>query len=80
MASISTLATSNAVDAGSAQWDKRQSEDEGMDYEPQVTLPVSSRPKGHYALSDFFIHRTLGTGSFGRVHLGEFGGMYFEEG
>lgn len=24
-----------------------------------------------YALGDFIIHRTLGTGSFGRVHLGE---------
>jgi protein kinase A len=28
------------------------------------------RPKGTYRLSDFIIQRTLGTGSFGRVHLG----------
>ncbi|KAL6305073.1 kinase-like protein [Sparassis latifolia] len=27
------------------------------------------RPKGSYRLSDFIIQRTLGTGSFGRVHL-----------
>jgi len=30
----------------------------------------AQRPKGTYRLSDFIIQRTLGTGSFGRVHLG----------
>lgn len=30
----------------------------------------TQRPKGTYRLSDFIIQRTLGTGSFGRVHLG----------
>jgi hypothetical protein len=30
------------------------------------------RPRGVYRLSDFIIQRTLGTGSFGRVHLGSF--------
>ena len=30
------------------------------------------RTKGSYRLSDFIIQRTLGTGSFGRVHLGEY--------
>ena len=35
----------------------------------RVRLP--QRPKGTYRLSDFIIQRTLGTGSFGRVHLGE---------
>ncbi|KAJ3550658.1 hypothetical protein NMY22_g330 [Coprinellus aureogranulatus] len=29
----------------------------------------TQRPKGTYRLSDFIIQRTLGTGSFGRVHL-----------
>lgn len=29
-----------------------------------------TKPKGSYRLSDFIIQRTLGTGSFGRVHLG----------
>lgn len=31
---------------------------------------VASRPKATYRLTDFIIHQTLGTGSFGRVHLG----------
>lgn len=30
-----------------------------------------AREKGTYKLNDFIIHRTLGMGSFGRVHLGE---------
>ncbi|KAI0821152.1 kinase-like domain-containing protein [Irpex lacteus] len=40
-----------------------------------ATVPVAQpqvqarRPTGSYRLSDFIIHRTLGTGSFGRVHL-----------
>lgn len=39
-----------------------------------TSTPVSSAPavrvtKGKYTLSDFTIKRTLGTGSFGRVHL-----------
>ena len=37
--------------------------------EPLVPLQVR-RQTGSYRLSDFIIHRTLGTGSFGRVHLG----------
>jgi hypothetical protein len=32
--------------------------------------PKPRRPKGQYRLTDFYIQRTLGTGSFGRVHLG----------
>ena len=44
--------------------------DEMDEEEARAQLPVSSRPKGRYSLSDFIIHRTLGTGSFGRVHLG----------
>lgn len=31
---------------------------------------VVRQPRGMYRLSDFIIQRTLGTGSFGRVHLG----------
>lgn len=34
----------------------------------RVRNPI--RAKGIYRLSDFIIQRTLGTGSFGRVHLG----------
>ena len=37
-----------------------------------VPLPrVTSRPRATYRLADFLIQRTLGTGSFGRVHLGQ---------
>ncbi|KAI0001038.1 kinase-like domain-containing protein [Russula vinacea] len=32
-------------------------------------FPYQRRPKGIYRLSDFIFQRTLGTGSFGRVHL-----------
>jgi serine/threonine protein kinase len=70
------MATSlNAV----GEWAKRTSTSmrDSLDYvddveeeEPRVQLPVSQRPKGRYGLTDFIIHRTLGTGSFGRVHLG----------
>lgn len=41
--------------------------------EPLVPLPrITSRPRASYKLADFLIQRTLGTGSFGRVHLGPF--------
>jgi protein kinase A len=36
----------------------------------QHGLPVPCRPRATYKLPDFTILRTLGTGSFGRVHLG----------
>lgn len=42
----------------------------------RVRLP--QRPKGTYRLSDFIIQRTLGTGSFGRVHLGTILAIYIE--
>ena len=38
---------------------------------PVLAPRVVRRPKGAYRLSDFIIQRTLGTGSFGRVHLGK---------
>lgn len=44
--------------------------------EPVVPLQVR-RQTGSYRLSDFIIHRTLGTGSFGRVHLGELWSLKF---
>jgi serine/threonine protein kinase len=34
-------------------------------------LPHQRRQKGTYRLADFYFQRTLGTGSFGRVHLGQ---------
>ncbi|WRT66517.1 uncharacterized protein IL334_003476 [Kwoniella shivajii] len=40
---------------------------------PDSAPPTAAQPlrktAGRYALSDFYIERTLGTGSFGRVHL-----------
>jgi protein kinase A len=35
----------------------------------QTTTPIVRTTKGKYTLTDFSIQRTLGTGSFGRVHL-----------
>lgn len=40
--------------------------------EQQQQMPRIVKPKGSYRLSDFIIQRTLGTGSFGRVHLGAY--------
>lgn len=37
--------------------------------EPLIPLP-RALPRASYKLADFTIERTLGTGSFGRVHLG----------
>ncbi|THH26720.1 hypothetical protein EUX98_g7469 [Antrodiella citrinella] len=50
-----------------SEWSKRQ-ENTDPAVPPQVPLQMR-RPKGTYRLTDFVIHRTLGTGSFGRVHL-----------
>jgi len=36
---------------------------------PHRKIKLVRRERGTYRLSDFIIHRTLGTGSFGRVHL-----------
>lgn len=38
-------------------------------YTTSVATPVVRPTKGKYTLTDFTIQRTLGTGSFGRVHL-----------
>jgi len=62
-ASMSTSRTSVS------EWSqKRQEGLEVVDMQLPASLTIR-RPKGSYRLSDFIIHRTLGTGSFGRVHL-----------
>ncbi|KAJ8589626.1 kinase-like protein [Rhizopogon salebrosus TDB-379] len=61
--SISTARTS------SSEWSKRGDSFEAEPLPPPSLPRVSSRPKASYRLSDFMILRTLGTGSFGRVHL-----------
>ena len=40
--------------------------------QPAIQIQNSQRTTGRYSLNDFIIHRTLGTGSFGRVHLGAY--------
>ncbi|KAJ7935320.1 kinase-like domain-containing protein [Mycena leptocephala] len=67
--SISTQATSMS------EWstDKRgfglDSDMEVVEEERSHPPKLVRRPRGVYRLSDFIIQRTLGTGSFGRVHL-----------
>ncbi|KAG6816589.1 cAMP-dependent protein kinase catalytic subunit [Tephrocybe sp. NHM501043] len=63
--SISTARTSVSGWSG-----KRVGSMESIVEEPKtVTQRVVKRPKGSYRLTDFIVQRTLGTGSFGRVHL-----------
>jgi protein kinase A len=45
-------------------------EEKPADEREKLIERVAKRPKGSYRLSDFIVQRTLGTGSFGRVHLG----------
>lgn len=85
-ASISTQTTSSSGERTSSgsEWSKRGDSLslDIIDERPLPALPIPSvlpvvprvvsRPKGCYKLADFIIHRTLGTGSFGRVHLGTF--------
>lgn len=64
--SISTTRTS------ASEWSKRGDSMDGIEQQKPVER-VIKRPKGTYRLSDFIVQRTLGTGSFGRVHLGMHG-------
>jgi hypothetical protein len=52
--------------------DTSQAESEGRFIQAPRFSARPQRPKGAYKLNDFNILRTLGTGSFGRVHLGKF--------
>ncbi|KAH9965426.1 kinase-like domain-containing protein [Russula dissimulans] len=58
--SISTQRTSESSKRGESVDDARPVDD---------SFPYQRRAKGTYRLSDFYFQRTLGTGSFGRVHL-----------
>ncbi len=67
-ASISTERTSLH------EWVKTQNEVLQHSQRPMQTDEAAlqvRRSKGSYRLTDFIIQRTLGTGSFGRVHLGK---------
>ncbi|KAA1476468.1 kinase-like protein [Dentipellis sp. KUC8613] len=62
--SISTQRTSESESSKAAEAaDERR---RGLEI---ASLPHPRRQKGTYHLTDFFFQRTLGTGSFGRVHL-----------
>lgn len=63
-ASISTQRTSLS------EWSKRE------DSMELTRSALQRRPKAVYSIQDFVIHRTLGTGSFGRVHLGGIAASY----
>lgn len=70
--SISTVGTSVS------DCSTRTSSLDGIEVEKPVALQrIMRRPKGTYRLSDFIIARTLGTGSFGRVHLGMYPSFTF---
>ena len=60
--SISTQRTSESSKRGESVDDTRPIDDSNF--------PCQRRAKGTYRLADFLFQRTLGTGSFGRVHLG----------
>ncbi|KAH0588673.1 hypothetical protein H2248_004485 [Termitomyces sp. 'cryptogamus'] len=62
--SISTMRTSISRWSG-----KREGSSESVEKGPTIAQRVVKRPTGSYRLSDFIVQRTLGTGSFGRVHL-----------
>jgi len=67
----------NQPDYGTSQHDSAYSSNSGADsHLPTINVPAarpqgnpSRETKGKYTLADFTISRTLGTGSFGRVHL-----------
>ena len=68
----------STVGASVSDCSTRTSSLDGMEVEsPVVQQRVNRRPKGTYRLSDFIIARTLGTGSFGRVHLGMYSSFAF---
>lgn len=60
--SISTQRTSESSKRGESVDETRPIDDS--------LFPYQRRAKGTYKLPDFLFQRTLGTGSFGRVHLG----------
>lgn len=64
----SAQSKSGQVEAANGQ--ARQSDMQEVKAVPQTQQPTQIRQtKGKYSLTDFEILRTLGTGSFGRVHL-----------
>ncbi|KAJ7125300.1 kinase-like protein [Mycena epipterygia] len=67
--SISTQATSMSEWSSDKRGFSVESEMDVVEEERPLGPKLIRRPRGVYRLSDFIIQRTLGTGSFGRVHL-----------
>ena len=69
VSSINSLINPSQSDgAGSSKMDGH-SNGAGSKEAQVAATPAARTTKGKYALTDFTIQRTLGTGSFGRVHL-----------
>ncbi|KAI0048830.1 kinase-like protein [Auriscalpium vulgare] len=62
--SISTQRTSESESSKAAE-----PSDDARSTNDSLVFPHKRRSKGTYRLTDFIFQRTLGTGSFGRVHL-----------
>jgi len=60
---------SQAVNTSNGSQQTPSMNTEGNERQPQQAQVQARSTKGKYSLSDFTIQRTLGTGSFGRVHL-----------
>lgn len=60
VASIQNLIHTPQLDTGGNQ---------GQRHQPQIIRSDARSTQGKYTLDDFTLQRTLGTGSFGRVHL-----------
>ncbi|KAJ7496687.1 kinase-like domain-containing protein [Mycena latifolia] len=67
--SISTQATSMSEWSTDKRAFSAESDMDIIEEERPLRPKLIRRPRGVYRLSDFIIQRTLGTGSFGRVHL-----------
>ena len=63
------MATNTAVGAANGDLERMQKEAQQPQQQPQQQITQTRTTKGKYTLADFEILRTLGTGSFGRVHL-----------
>ncbi|KAH9927799.1 kinase-like domain-containing protein [Fomitopsis serialis] len=65
-----SIPAASAGASATAQRRDRNDREESMYVEDALPARfLALRPKGSYRLGDFIIQRTLGTGSFGRVHL-----------
>lgn len=67
LATTTTVLTPTSVNTGYTA--SQRSSTYVQPNQPQQRTSTVPAKKGRYGMADFMIHRTLGTGSFGRVHL-----------